>query len=417
MKKKQIKTVLKKEKTSLKHTEQRVSPEIQKAISIAEHYGFESLPETIVEKEDIHFAKKFNESHLKTLHPFSDKENRFCGYLEEKISLMRNFLNRKYADLSQPITAYYSGPLSGNPHIKTAGEETFNLEIIASSKSISDATIIETAYIILKDRYPDQTLSVEINSIGDKDASQKFVKELTNFVKKESTKIGKVCRDSIKKDIFNLFTCTHESCRDVQERAPKPITYLSEQSRSHFKEVLEYLESLNIPYSINHTLIGSKSYCTDTLFEIHGTKKDERLILAIGERYNHLAKKIWGKKEVPSVGVSILLHPHFVSKLKIKPVSKVKSKFFFIQFGFDAKLKSLALIEMLRQANIHVEQSLSKDKLSVQLGTAERMQIPYIIIMGQKEALENSVVVRSMTTRCQETISIEELPKYLKKLK
>lgn len=406
-----------KNKTQAKKVTEKISPEFLKATSIAEHYGFESLPETIVEKEDIHFARKFNESHLKTLHPFSDKGNRFSGYLEEKISLIRNFLNRKYVELSQPVTAYYVGPMSGNPHIKTEGEETFNLEIIGSNKSISDAMLIETAFIILKDRYPDHSLSVEINSIGDKDASQKFVKELTNFVRRESSKLNKPCKEAVKKDIFNLFTCIHESCLDVQERAPKPITYLSESGRSHFKEVLEYLESLSIPYSINHTLIGSRSYCTDTLFEIHGTKKNENSVFAIGERYNHLAKKIWGKREVASVGVSILLHPHFVTKLKVKSVERKKSKFFFIQFGFDAKLKSLALIEMLRQAGIPVEQSLSKDKLSVQLSTAEKMQIPYIIIMGQKEALENSVVVRNLESRCQETVSIKDLCTYLKKLK
>jgi len=402
-------------------TQKKISPEIEKARVTASHYGFDLLPDTVIEKEDINFAKKFHESHLKILHPFSDKGNRFSGYLEEKISLMRHFLSRKYADMPQPITAHYTGPMIGNPHMKVHGEEeSFNLEIIGSNKSISDAMIIETAFVILQDRYPEYELSVEINSIGDKDASVKFSKELSNFLKKETPKLGKTCKDIVKKDIYALFACSHGVCKEIQDRAPKPITYLSEPSRTHFKEVLEYLESLNVPYSINHMLIGSRSYCTDTLFEIHGTtKKGEDAVLAIGERYNHLAKKIWGKRDVPSIGASILLHPHFISTTEStkKVVEKAKPKFFFIQFGFDAKLKSLALIEMLRQSKIHVEQSLSKDKLSVQLGVAEKMEIPYIIIMGQKEALENSVVVRNMNTRCQETILIKELPAYLKKLK
>ncbi len=397
----------------------KISPEIEKASLIASHYGFSKLPDTCVEKDDINHAKKFHESHLKTLHPFTDKGNRFSGYLEEKISLIRHVLERKYAEMPQPVTAFYTGPLQGNPHIKQhTEEESFNLEIMGSPKSITDAMIIETAYVILKDRYPDQHLSVEINSIGDKDASAKFARELSNFVKKESSKLSKACKDAVKKDMYSLFSCTHTQCKEIQERAPKPITYLSESARTHFKEVLEYLESLNIPYAINHMLIGSRSYCTDVLFEIHGSKKDGTdSVLAIGERYNYLAKRVWGKREVPAIGVSILIHPHFVIRLPGKKIEKVKSKFFFIQFGFDAKLKSLALIEMLRQAKIPVEQSLSKDKLSVQLGVAEKMEIPYIIIMGQKEALENSVVVRSMSTRSQETIGIDELCKYLKKLK
>ncbi len=397
----------------------KISPEIEKAVSIASHYGFVPLPETTIEKEDINHAKKFHESHLKILHPFKEKTHRFSGYLEEKISLLRNFLSKTYIDMPQPLTACYTGPLKGNPHMKeSTDEESFNLEIIGSNKSISDATIIETAFVILKDRYPDETFNIEINTIGDKDATVKFAKELSQFIKKESNKLNKTCKELIKKDIYNLFSCTHATCIEIQQKAPKSLTYLSEPSRSHFKEVLEYLESLNIAYSINHSLIGSRSYCTDTIFEIYSTKKNGTTsIVAIGERYNHLAKKIWGKREIPAIGVSIYIHPHFVTKLPQKAEKKVKSIFFFIQFGFDAKLKSLALIEMLRLAKIPVEQSLSKDKLSVQLATAEKMGIPYIIIMGQKEALENSVVVRNLETRCQETVLISELPQYLKKLK
>jgi histidyl-tRNA synthetase len=406
-----------KQKKDLKK-KQKCSPEIEKAATIATHYGFVALPETNVEKEDINHAKKFHESHLKILHPFKEKVNRFSGYLEEKISLLRHFLNKNYIDLPQPVTAFYTGPLKGNPHIKEhTDDESFNLEIIGSNKSISDATIIETTLIILKDRYPGDTFSVEINTIGDKDASVKFAKELSGFIKKESHKLNKSCKELIKKDIYNLFSCNHATCIDIQQRAPKSLTYLSESSRTHFKEVLEYLESLNIQYSINHSLIGSRSYCTDTIFEIYSTKKNGTTsIVAMGERYNHLAKKIWGKREIPAIGVSIYIHPHFVTKLPKKIEKKQDAKFFFIQFGFDAKLKSLALIEMLRQAKIPIEQSLSKDKLSIQLATAEKMNIPYIIIMGQKEAIENSVVVRNLETRCQETVLISELTDYLKKL-
>lgn len=83
----------------------------------------------------------------------------------------------------------------------------------------------------------------------------------------------------------------------------------------------------------------------------------------------------------------------------------------------DAKLKSLTLIEMLRKAGVFVVQSLSKDKLSAQLAQAEKMGIPYILMMGQREASENSVVVRNLDTMSQETVKIDELVKYLKKLK
>lgn len=395
----------------------RISPEEEKAFEISRHYGFGLLPETTIEKEDITASKKFSESRLKSLHPFQSKENRFSGFLEEKISLIRSIVEKKYENISLPMSACYIGPLKGNPHLKKTDEQTFNLDIFGSSKSISDAMIIETAYVILKDRYPGFELTVHINSIGDKDSTSKFTKELGSFIKKEIHKLPKSCSVDIKKDIYNLFNCTHGVCKEVQDRAPKPMTYLTESSRTHFKELLEYLESTKIPYEINHTLIGSRSYCTDTVFEIRKKKGNEEAVVAIGERYNSIAKKILGKKDLSAVGVAIQLNPHFVIKKKTENIKVKNAKFFFIQIGFEAKLKSLPLLEILRQAKIPVIQSLSKDKLSVQLAQAEKLNVPYIIIMGQKEAIDDTLVVRNMENRSQETISTKDLANYLKKLK
>ena len=96
---------------------------------------------------------------------------------------------------------------------------------------------------------------------------------------------------------------------------------------------------------------------------------------------------------------------------------KKKLQVFFAQIGAEAKLKSLKIIEMLRQAHIHIHQSLSKDKISSQIAIAENMKIPFIIIMGQKEALENAVIVRNMANRSQEVVPVPKLADYLKRLK
>lgn len=413
------KSVVKAPELKIKHSKnpERISPEVDKARSVASYYGFSFLPDLSVENEDIKLAKKFSESHLKNLHPFKDKNDRFGGFLEEKIALLRNFSSKKFAGLGMPVMGHYVGPLKGNPHMKrTPDEETFNLEIIGGNKSIAEAMIIETAFVILRERYPDEELSVEINSVGDKESISKFVRELGNYCKKEINNMPKACRQAVKRDIFALFHCSHNECLEAQDGAPKPMSFLSEANRTHFKEVLEYLESLEIPYSVNHSLIGSRSYCTETIFEIKGNKNGVETTLGIGERYSGLAKKVWGKKDIPAIGAALLIHPHFILKRRGIEKAAKPAKFFFIQFGFDAKLKSLALIEMLRQAKIPVYQSLSKDKLAAQLATAEKMNIPYIIIMGQQEAKDESVVVRKMDNHSQETVSTKELIHYLKKL-
>ena len=402
-----------------------------KAESTAKHYGFNHFGHLKVERQDLAKVKNFKDSKKNS---FNDKDSvlSFDNLLEEKIAIMRAYLDKQMNEMTQPPMIYFSGPLDGNPHSHSHKNKTFNIDILGNSKSIADAIVIETAYVILKEHLDskedkDAELVIEINSIGDKDSFARFSREFSLFCKKRLAELPVEWRNAFKKDPLSLFQCTDEACSILLDEAPKPMSYLSEQSRDHFREVLEYIESLNISYTINHSLIGSKHYSSGTIFQIvktssettkAGKKIEKREVLAIGERYNTVSKKAWGKKEVPAIGATMLINEKSLknSKTPAKPVKQQEAKFYFIQLGYDAKLKSLSIIEMLRIANIPVHQSLSRDKITSQLAAAEKMGVPYILILGQKEAIEESVTVRHMHTRVQETVLIKELIEYLKRL-
>jgi histidyl-tRNA synthetase len=410
-----------------------------KAESTAKHYGFSHFGQMHVTKQDLLKAKNFKDSKKNS---FNDKDSvlSFDNLLEEKIAITRTYLEKQMAEVTQPPMIYFSGPLDGNPHAtgdkksdsksSKSKLKTFNIDIVANPKSIADAIVIETSYIILKEHLDskDAELMIEINSIGDKDSFAKFNKEFTTFCKKRLSELPTEWRNAFKKDPLSLFKCTDEACSILLDEAPKPMSYLSEASRDHFREVLEYIESLSLPYIINHSLIGSKHYSSGTIFQIvkitneelkTGKKVERREVQAIGERYNTVSKKAWGKKEIPAIGATMLVDEKSLKNMKIpaKPAKQQEIRFYFIQLGYDAKLKSLSIIEMLRLADIAVHQSLSRDKITSQLAAAEKMGVPYILILGQKEAIEGSVTIRHMNTRVQDTVLIHELVEYLKKLK
>jgi histidyl-tRNA synthetase len=120
------------------------------------------------------------------------------------------------------------------------------------------------------------------------------------------------------------------------------------------------------------------------------------------------------KKDIPGISASIWLSKQGAQESK--PHKVKKPKFYFIQMGQEAKLKSLNLISVLRQARIPVFHSLTKDKLTLQLASAEHLRVPYVIIMGQKESMDNTVLIREMSNRSQDTIRLVEIAEYLKKL-
>src|SRR5690606_17249425 len=145
------------------------------------------------------------------------------------------------------------------------------------------------------------------------------------------------------------------------QNAPDSVSFLCATCKKHFKEVLEYLEEMNIPYNLNKNLVRGLSYYTRTVFEVHVESEDEnaltsRIAIASGGRYDYLARQMGGKKDVPAVGFSIGVDRVVGEKWykNLAPRILKKPKIYFIQLGTEAKLKSLNIIEILRKAHIPI---------------------------------------------------------------
>ena len=388
-----------------------VLKDLDKAAEISLFYGFQPIKTPKIEKIDIDQAQSIapqGHDGAKSVFPRA----------EEKISLLRSLLAWNLESAASPTMLHYKRPLSRIAIKQPADELSYSLDIVNSIESVSEAIAIRTAVAILADHGHNKVI-VDINSLGDKHSMAQFEKELQNFSKKHGSTMPPEVKQQLKKDPFECLKCEHEKWKEVRERAPQSLSYLSEQSIEHFQQVLEYLETLDIPYRINPRLIGQRQYCSHTVFEIKSADETEGVTdetLAVGTRHNYIAKRIGYKKETPLVSVNLNFKKAGANpKLFFK--NRPQPKFFFIQFGQIARLKSLGVIESLRQARIPVHHQLNSNKFVGQLTTAESLKTPFVIIMGQKEALENTVVVRHMHTRSQEIVSLPELAIYLSRLK
>lgn len=377
-------------------------------------YGFTPLDVPHIHPDDSSQAKSISEGEIVVDH--DNHEEGATVRLEEKIALLRLYEREKMGSMSQPVMFYYKKPFIGDRRKSSNKESHHGLEIMGTNKSIAEAILIQAAISILRDA-GETDLHLEINSIGDKESLARFTREITAYYRKHLHTLPAKCRETFKKDVFSLLGCEHNECTKLTDDCPKAINFLSEKSRQHFKEVLEYLETLEIPYTINNALVANRDYCSETVFEIR--RNDPKTHpLAIGIRYDTLAKRLGHKKELASVGVSIALPTKSVKKatIKIGTVTKILDpQICFMQLGFEAKLKSLKLVEVLRQARIPIIQSLAKDKMAGQVGMAEKFHSPVVIIMGKKEAMEDSVIVRETATRCQDTVLLSHVAERLKK--
>lgn len=362
----------------------RFSKEIDEAGKIARFYGFQPITPPSASKDET-----------------------------EKELLLKMYLEDKMMSLSQPVMFYLERPIPGTKEARHKRKNALKLESslvsIGSYKSVCECLSIQTALSILRS-LGHKNLEVSINTIGDKDSMGEFQKKMSVFVRKNFNSFPADLRQASKKDLFAILKEDKEEWKSFREDSPKSIDFLSEPSRAHFKEVLECLEIMDVCYDIDHCLVGDMNIGSETIFSI----KEDGEELAHGFRFNRLAKKIGWKRDIPATTLDISV------KLK-RPLKKVKAKsvspqFYLVQFGPEAKLKSFLVLDELYKAGVSVVHSIAKDKLGSQIGVAETSEAPYILLLGQKEALENSVVLRNTQTRAQHTVLIKDLAEKVKEL-
>ncbi len=389
---------------------------LDKIGEIAVYYGFTPMKSPSIVKADFDAAKDILDGDY--VDDETDKHGRLPLHVEEKIALIRMYQEQNMQSLPQPVMIYFKDPCRGS--IKKSGYHRYaDLEIMGTSGPIAEATLIQTARVMLiEEGYKDTV--VEINSIGDRDSIAKFARELTAYYRKNINEMTPECRQLMKSDVFELLSSHSHGAKTINEKAPRAMDFLSETSKRHLEEVLEYLEALNIPYTINNTLIGNRKYCTETIFTIIDNniaekKPRQQRIVAVGVRYNGLAKRFGTKRDVQGVGMSLLI-PSTKPQLR-KIVKKMKRPVAsFLQLGLESKLASLAVIETLRQVKIPLHLSLAKDRLGAQVSSVEKYHTPYVIVIGKKEAVERTAIVRQNDTHAQEVISLDDLAKYMKKI-
>jgi len=374
---------------------------------------------------------------------------------EGTAGVVRSFIEQGMSNLPQPVKLFYYGPMfrHENPQRGRLRQLTqFGVEVLGDISSSYDAEVILIFFNILK-QLKIKDLVVEINSIGDKSCRSTWRAKLRDYYRNKLPKMCKDCRNRFQRNPFRLLDCKEKMCIEYRAGAPTMLDNLCHDCNTHFKGVLEFLDELEIPYALSPYLVRGLDYYTRTVFEIFsnpvffekqakeqekekegGEKKDgadgdieeERgggssapLALAGGGRYDDLIKMLGGK-DTPAMGGAIGIDRVADLVGKTMNVNEEHSvRVFLVQLGMIAKRKLMKLREVFRKEKISVAESFGRDSIKAQLKIADRLQADFVLILGQREALDDTIILRDMKTGAQEIIPLpkifDEIKKRLKK--
>lgn len=390
---------------------------------IASFYGFKKIDTPIFEDTKL-FSKGIGLSTdiiQKQMYSFKTKGGDSLSLRPEgTASIVRAYIQNGMFNLPQPVKLWYFGPFFRHERPQTGRYRQFHqfgFEVLGDSSPVIDVQIIQIFFQILKS-LKFKKLDIELNTIGDSKCRPYYKKLLISYLKSREASLCINCRRRLKENPLRVLDCKEEKCQPIIAQAPQLIDHLCKKCHLHFKEVLEFLDELELPYQLNPYLVRGLDYYTRTVFEISEDTEvgQEQGALVGGGRYDSLVRLL-GRRDIPAAGgaAGIERMITLMKGKKIKLPSARKSQIFLAQVGNLAKKKSLKLFEKFRKAKIGVAESFGRDSLKAQLARADRAGVKYTLILGQKEALEGTIIIRDMETGIQKTVKLDKVVEEMKK--
>lgn len=397
---------------------------VKKACSkMADFYGFEQIEPPILEDAQIFekgtgLTSDIVEKEMYTLRTKGGA--RLALRPEYTPGIVRSYIQKGMQALPKPVKLWYFGPVFRHERPQAGRYRQFHqfgFESLGVDSPVIDAGIVRTSYNILKE-LGFRNLIIEVNSIGDKQCRPYFKKTLVSYLKAHQSSLCAECKRRLKQNPLRVLDCKEEKCQRIKQGAPQLVDHLCKECHNHLKGFLEFLDAQELPYILNPYLVRGLDYYTRTVFEIFEDTERGRQqgALPAGGRYDDLVKQLGGK-DTPACGVACGVERvvNLMKKKTSKKQAEKTSPVFLAQVGELPKKKSLNLLEDFRKANLKIESALYKDSLSSQLKMADKVEAKYTLILGQKEALENKIIVREMKSGKQKEVALDKVVKEMKK--
>ena len=391
------------------------------ARSLSESYGFGRIDTPMIEETAL-FVRgvgKMTDIVEKELYSFETSGKEDVALRPEGTApAIRAYIQHGMFNLPQPTKMYYVGPMFRHDrpqHGRYRQFQQFGCEVMGDTNAIVDAQLILMAHLFVKELGIDAT--VHVNSIGTPEARANYKNALVSYFRSKKSKLSEEDKKRLLKNPMRLLDSKEPGMAELKAEAPQIVDWLDEESKTHFMRVLEYLDELGIPYQMDPHLVRGLDYYTKTVFEIFPNSADaETAQSAIGGggRYDGLCEMLGGRA-TPAAGFALGLDRCFNLIKDQQPEISQDVDVFIAQLGDQGRKRALAVFEDLRKGGVKAGEAFSKDAIKAQMEIANRRHAKFAIIIGQKEVLDGTAVLRDMDSGTQEIVDVRKIVHELKK--
>ncbi|NLL82373.1 MAG: histidine--tRNA ligase [Tissierellia bacterium] len=400
-----------------------------------EKFGFLPIDTPLIEKSEVLLAKGGGETE-KQIYKVVKGDTNMCLRFDLTVPLAR-YVAQHYSELSFPYRRYHIGKVyRGERNQKGRFREFYqaDIDIIGNGSLdiINDAEIPSVIYSTFKDLGFDsftikinnrKILSGFFNSLGIDDSTlilravDKLEKIGVDNVKKELEDL-EISKDNIEKiiEFISINGSNDEIINKLKDLRIENELFI--EGLHELSKTVEYIRLFGVPeenFAVDLTIARGLDYYTGTVYETFLNDYPEIGSVCSGGRYDDLAT-YYTKQKLPGVGISIGLTRLFYQLTEGKIIKSTDNSLTqVLVIPMDGFMdKAIEGASILRKEGIYSQIYFEDGKMGKKFNYADKLNIPYVMIIGKEEAENNKYSFRNMKTGEQKTISIEEVLKCFK---
>ena len=335
---------------------------------------------------------------------------------EGTAGVARAFVEHKmFGNADLPVKMYYVGPQCRHERPQKGRMRIFHqfgVEVIGAKSPMLDVETIALGWSFvsalgLKD------MKVLINTLGDDESRAAYRAALKEHFKNDIDTMCADCKRRYEQNPLRILDCKVDHDKDIMKTAPKMEDYLNDASKQYFKEVLEGLDALGIPYEVDDRLVRGLDYYTHTVFEVVSVNKEmgAQSTVFAGGRYDGLVEYFGGPEGMSGIGWAMGLE-RLIIACEAEGITLDEED------GLDAYVlcladsvhkEVLAITTELRANGYRTDTDYLGRSFKAQFKTVDRKHARCAILIGDSEVANGTVNIKDVKTQQQYTVPMEEL--------
>ena len=380
-----------------------------KALEIANRFGYGRIDTPAFEDSNLFIRSVGAGTDIveKEMYTFDDRGGDSITLRPEGTApVCRAYLEHGMHNLPQPVRMYYFCPVFRYERPQAGRfrqHHQFGVEALGDADPSVDAEVIEVAWELMGSLGL-RDVQLLINSIGDSNCRPSYIEQLREYYAGHHDRLCNDCKDRLERNPLRLLDCKVETCHALGDDAPRSTDYLCDECLDHWEKLSTYLETMDLPCTVDHRLVRGLDYYTRTVFEIQPLDVGGQSTIVGGGRYDGLITALGGRP-TPGIGFATGIERLTLNlKRDDVPVPDEPSPQYLVaNVGDNARNAALDLAVRLRRSGVGAILSSGSRGLRGQMRQANALNIPYALILGDDEIARGEVVVRDMAASTQES--------------